>query len=452
MAQPAGVIGPYLTNVLAVTNAVRDAILENGLTRFEDFEMMTEDDIKGMCQACRRPGGNQPGVVIPLIVEKQLKMVRYFYLHCLRTSRTIDQNFANAGNLNRIYRYKEAFDNASDPDLPDKLKDTNKVREFVEDLESHFENRRGETGVLLSYVIREEVDVPALNVDPGAFLPTVDGEMIRRAPHDGNAYVMDNKTVWTVIRDLTHGGPGWSWVSRFGTASNGRGAYLALKAHYLGASYSSKQKTEADKVLETAFFDGKSRSFTFERYLALLNQAFTDFENAAEPVPEERRVRILLRGIRDERLKVAVSTIMASGPLCATFDAAANFLSQSLAQIDSMTTSRRNVGSTNTGRGPGRGGGGRGRGRGPGRGGGGGRGQTNFKANKDDPLSIPTDKWLKMSYEEKQAVREKRRKRAMDRNRNVSSVETQEADSGGNKAEDKDTSGEVGNSAKRHKI
>ena len=45
--------------------------------------------------------------------------------------------------------------------------------------------------------------------------------------------MQDNISIWAVIRHVAHGGPGWSWVSRFACTSNGRVAYTAMKGHYL---------------------------------------------------------------------------------------------------------------------------------------------------------------------------------------------------------------------------
>ena len=70
-----------------------------------------------------------------------------------------------------------------------------------------------------------------------------------------------------------------------------------LKAHYISESYTQKVKARADKSLETAYFYGRSKVHTFEKYLELLNRLFMDLELAEEPVPEERQVRILLHGI-----------------------------------------------------------------------------------------------------------------------------------------------------------
>jgi len=129
-----------------------------------------------------------------------------------------------------------------------------------------------------------------------------------------------------VIHHVAHGGPGWSWVQGHETNRNGRAAYLAMKGHYLGKSYQSYIHSQADATLETAFYDGQKRNFTFERYLELIKRAFEDIKKLGETVEELRRVRVLLRGITDKRLDTAVNAVIGSDELSATFEAAANHI------------------------------------------------------------------------------------------------------------------------------
>jgi hypothetical protein len=87
--------------------------------------------------------------------------------------------------------------------------------------------------------------------------------MINRAPHTATHYQRDIIAVWNTI---THEGLGRSWVNEYQRSCNGRLAYLAMKTHYLGDQFVAILRATADNILETAFFDGKYRSFTFERY------------------------------------------------------------------------------------------------------------------------------------------------------------------------------------------
>jgi hypothetical protein len=87
-----------------------------------------------------------------------------------------------------------------------------------------------------------------------------------------------------MLRSVFHGSPGWNWISSHARTTNGRAAYLAVKSHYLGKAFQSRIRAAADKILDNTFFDGKARTFTFERYCERLNHAFTDLEQSGETV------------------------------------------------------------------------------------------------------------------------------------------------------------------------
>ena len=222
----------------------------------------------------------------------------------------------------------------------------------------------------------------------------------------------------------------FSWRPRE-LISDGRAAYIALKTHYLGDSFVSRIRSAADSRLDNAFYDGKSRNFTFDHYCALLNNAFADLEATGELVTESRKLRVFLSGLRDSRLDTTKAQILATPTLQASFEAAVTFVATYLESHRSITNVARgrdisNVTSHGGGRG-GRGAGGRGRGfgRGFGRGGrgrggrgAGGRG-SGRGSNITDRYYSP-EEWEKLTPDERQSVRDKRSER--DRRRGVDSV------------------------------
>jgi hypothetical protein len=144
-----------------------------------------------------------------------------------------------------------------------------------------------------------------------------------------------------MIRHVTHGGPGWSWVQSHQRTTNGRQAYLAIKTHYLGESYSTRVRAAADSNIDSAYYDGKSRSFTFERYCEVLKAEFTDIETTGEEVSETRKVRVLLQGIQNQRLSTAKTQVLVTPALKETFESALNFIAQFLDDKKSHDTSNR---------------------------------------------------------------------------------------------------------------
>jgi hypothetical protein len=80
-----------------------------------------------------------------------------------------------------------------------------------------------------------------------------------------------------------------------------------MKRHYLGDQFVARLRASNDNVLDNAFYDGKSRTFTFERYCESLRITFTDIEGTGEAVSDSRKLRVFLQGITDTRLTSAKS-------------------------------------------------------------------------------------------------------------------------------------------------
>ena len=450
----------YMTNVLGIgQNNVRNALRSQGIATVSDFISLTESDIEDVCKIIRRPGGTipnpafgrggrnaapvaatipNPGIQIGHLHEKRLKMLRYFIFHLQRVQRDFDPAVATMDVLQDIYLLKEVDEEDKQPSLPEKLTKADKVRELIENIESLLLIMKGINGVPLLYVVRDHSGLPTGigdDVDQGFGQPTYTQEMIRRAPHTGVYFREAQKSVWNIIRHVTHGGPGWNWVQSFATTQDGRNAFLSMKRYYLGESYTRRIKLSAENTLSTAFYNGQVRTFKFGDYVDKLKGAFTDIESSGEVVDPQRKIRILMQGISDSRLRTGKATVLANPQLYTDFEAVVNFFTTVLNEEESMAVAtkshQRNVssinrvpgGNRNEQRAPkagGRGGRNPGRGRG-GRAGRGGRshGGRHQSSNVTD-RSYTDAEWLALSFEEKQKVRELRSKR--NRNMNASGI------------------------------
>jgi hypothetical protein len=174
-------------------------------------------------------------------------------------------------------------------------------------------------------------------------------------------------------------------------------------------------------------------------YCAALNTAFTDLETTGELVSDERKMRVLLKGLIDPKLEAAKAQVMGNDRLKNDFDAAVNWIAKwndNMRSVRAGQANNRSVAAANSGgrggaagRGGGRGNkagrsgrGGRTGGRGGGRGRGGrGRGPNNSQSA--DRYYSP-EEWTALSYEQKQAVRDKRIQR--DIRRGVQVVQNQQ--------------------------
>jgi hypothetical protein len=267
MAVALAALNNYFNDPMGIVDPqIRVALNNQGLQSFDDFLTLSEKDLSELCSNIRKPGGTipnpvhdpaapvagipptipNPGIQFGHVYEKRFKMLRYYLLHLQRIQRPFGAAQATLARLTICYRLKESEEDAEEVDLPGKLTCTDKVREVLEDMDNYLLCKLGSSGLPLAYVVRETVALPADDLGYGQ--PTVSEEMLMRGPHTGMYYELDNREIWQMIRHVTHGGPGWSWVQGHQRTSNGRQAYLAIKTHYLGESYSTRVRAAADNI------------------------------------------------------------------------------------------------------------------------------------------------------------------------------------------------------------
>ena len=132
----------------------------------------------------------------------------------------------------------------------------------------------------------------------------------------------------------------WNWIVQYAKTKDGRGAYLALKRQYLGNSFMSSRVAEADATLETIFYSGSSRNFTFDDFCAKFFKSITILKKFGEPVPESKQVRKFLDAITDPRLQTTIAVVRASPAHGSRLEDAKNFIRQQLVNMN--ITEKRN--------------------------------------------------------------------------------------------------------------
>jgi hypothetical protein len=113
-----------------------------------------------------------------------------------------------------------------------------------------------------------------------------------------------------------------------------------MKMHYLGYQFVALIRATANNVMETAFYDGKSQTFTFERYCKTLKLAFTAIDGT--------------RGLRENygspskyyRNSLVQCKVVLASPNLQTYSSAVHFTAQFLDQrqsLNSLSTGRNNT-------------------------------------------------------------------------------------------------------------
>jgi hypothetical protein len=86
--------------------------------------------------------------------------------------------------------------------------------------------------------------------------------------------------------------------------------------------------TRAEGDLESKFYNGERRNFTFECFAGIHQQAHTDLEEFREPLTEAAKVRKFLKRIQASFLNSAIATVCANPSLKNDFEATVSFLSE----------------------------------------------------------------------------------------------------------------------------
>ena len=180
----------------------------------------------------------------------------------------------------------------------------------------------------------------------------------------------------------------------------------------------NKLKLDADATLESIYWSGKARNFTWESFVSRLTSAFADLEEHGEGKTDEEKVRKLIRAIRDPRLAVAKSVVQADPRYNEHYQEAINYIGGKLAQQESNTRVERQISDMhrttgrgaratagrNSGRSHGRFGDGRGR----------GHGRTGGRFSTSGHLlnngGYPKDVWKTFTKEEMDFVNDLRKK------------------------------------------
>jgi hypothetical protein len=209
-------------------------------------------------------------------------------------------------NIQSFLGLKHAEDAYTEPIAVPLLERIEKIRDHIENIDSHLLKTLGMAKTPLAYVVRPEVAVTPSLQDPPNNYGTIQEEMVARMPHTHLAYREDNIKVWEVIRDSLHDTEAFHWIKASERRRDGRSAYLALTTHYLGASKNESLRNQADMKLMKTFYGGEKNKFDWSRYVSVHKRCHNDMEATGPSLGEDDKVRRLLNGINTNRLDTAV--------------------------------------------------------------------------------------------------------------------------------------------------
>jgi hypothetical protein len=204
-----------------------------------------------------------------------------------------------------------ADDNPKDPEV---LKDINSWEPFEELLMSYLRTARGACNVPLAYIayiVRTEATSDT--ADFNAVYVDEDEQYICCTKHEGSHYSADNRRVWQLLKQLTSKSNAWCFIKKYDVVDekgskdkeDGRAAFIKLLKQAGQDSRKDARKEKAYSDIQSASWNGSSRSFPWEKFVTCFVMAFEELDRQKEAVPPSKQVTDFLNSITDVRLDAA---------------------------------------------------------------------------------------------------------------------------------------------------
>jgi hypothetical protein len=282
---------------IGFTGAGAQAIVnEQDILNLAEVQLLTDDEVESLCKVLRRPGGMVPGaglgaaqvqnlgVQVNQCAQGHMKLMAFYLRHQYRVSCTVtpaDITFLDFIRTVRELRDFESTYKAPTDNLP--TINTKNRSKTMETIDEYLRSYLGERKIPLAYVIRKNVAIPE-GADPSTNYPTIQDEIIARAPHtvvaaDGTVtpdpiYIVNREKVWDIISKIYRDHSAWTYVKPGQKTRDGRMAYNGL--------YVDNMATQSEDKLKNTVYNGKQRRCDFERYVNVHKQQHSIMEGLVE--------------------------------------------------------------------------------------------------------------------------------------------------------------------------
>ena len=270
---------------LGFTNGADDNIMDaQGVDSVQELGSLNDDDASDLCRTIRRPGGHianpafvagAPAVVPPAVAvptripcvgimvlqraETNMKLASFTVRHCHRISRRLSAPATNPASIRHLcdLKIKEDSKDKDQPSVPtiDPPKSWPKT---IDSFQDHFSSVLGETKAPLACMICDNATVPPEADDPATNCSAPEIEMTSRMPHqdpqgaDLPAFIHDRSKVWQTLAEARREDKCWTHLKPLQRTRDGRGAFLAIHARYLGANHVNNMANAAEAKLNQA--------------------------------------------------------------------------------------------------------------------------------------------------------------------------------------------------------
>ena len=289
-----------------------------GIENVEDLANYTDSEIDTMADRNSKRTPTAMRVQMGLQRTKTLKAITHWVRKRNREGVTCNLQELNQPLIAELIMEINSITGKRDSDsklyYPDAFTATD-YKNWIKKVENYLDSRTGKSGVPLSYVIR-----PA-DVDPNEAPDEYTREKWA-ASFETMQFRDDNHQVYHLFKDLLTKTEGATWFEKV-RDGDGRGSHLLLKEHYIGEAHDMRRAASANAKLETLFWKSEA-SFSFEKFLTRMNEAFRELQDAGQPLYEAQKVQQLLKSIKNDDVQVQTTMGIIRDRYLNNFDAANN--------------------------------------------------------------------------------------------------------------------------------
>ena len=240
---PEQAVAPLTNGVMGLTERQREAIENNGWVTLADFRGYTHTEIKDWTERIDKRPANRGGCSFGSVATQKLQALNFWInQEILRGHDFTNNDFTNAIMRTAMEDYKVAIleDKAtSDATMPKTFSYDDWIN-WQQSVITYLKSKKSITPAIpLYYVVRPE-PCPIAVGDM-----TATDEIVYNAPHEGRAFVTDNREVHRILDELTLGTDAADWIKSHRRAHDGRSAWISLCDHYDGPAEGDKRVTVA---------------------------------------------------------------------------------------------------------------------------------------------------------------------------------------------------------------
>ena len=291
-------------------------IAEKGFNSLNDFFDVTETDIRDMAESFskRSPAANCINFGMQRIKWLIAKMHWCQDHQCCSEEPDI-ADFANADAFKEVLQVSaqrallrkndsDQVDTISKAADPGKFKDEKKWPDWEPSFVNYLSTIPGVKGKPLSYVV-------CANEDPD-HETNFEGDFVARsiacAPLNNATFHADARKVHQLLMNFLVAESAEQWIKNLAPRVNGHLDMEALRNHYGGEGNASRRIAMAEKLRKTLHYKSE-RSMPFSTFLDRMQKMFNIFQEEGEELPENAKVRELLKRVQNSQLQDTVKAL-----------------------------------------------------------------------------------------------------------------------------------------------